>query len=477
MFSPDGSILAGGSSERGTKWSITGLSAIHLWDVARGEELRQIRAHQGYIGSLSFSPDGKTLVTTGGEPVGRLWDVATGRETLPHEGHRSMVGTLVISPADGTVFTAGQDGTVRRWDPLTGRELGIFAKFVDPVLAMAFSLDGKTLLLSGRSPGLALWSVAERREIRRLSRIQEGNDVRHVGFFWSTAYSPDGNEMITVERQGVRIRDVVSGKEMRWAVRSTIDHDHTALAPDGRILATGTDYTRHRAGKLNVAVHLWELASGQEAARLEGLEEGEGLYDLAYSPDGRFLVACCNRRDRNPRGQMIRIWDVMTGQEVRRFTGDLAPAFSVAFTYDVRSVISGGADGTALVWDVSDLPQTPKAEPLTADGLKARWDELANGDARVAYRATWALSVPSAVPFLREHLSAVPEPPRKETGVTEGPVGPPELLRTLRAIAALERVGTPEAVEAFERLAHGDVAALETREAKSALARLKNRKN
>ena len=476
MFSPDGSILAGGSSETGRNGS-TALAAVYLWDVARGEELRQIRAHQGYIGSLAFSPDGKTLVTTGGEPVLRLWDVATGRETLPQEGHRSMVGTLVISPADGTVFTAGQDGTVRRWDPLTGRELGIFATFIDPVHAMAFSLDGKTLLLSGNLLELALWSVAERREIRRLARIQDGNDVRYAGPFWSTAYSPDGKEMITVERQGARIRDVVSGKEVRWAVRSTIDHDHLALAPDGRILATGTDYTRRRAGKLNVAIRLWELASGQEAARLEGLEEGEGLYALAYSPDGRFLVACCNRRDRNPRGQMIRIWDVMTGQEVRRFTGHLAPAFSVAFTSDGRSVISGGADGTALVWDVSDLPQKPEAEPLTADALKARWDELATSDARVAYRASWALSVPSAVPFLREHLFAAPEPPQKGTGVTEGPVGPPELLRTLRAIAALERVGTRAAREVLEPLAHGDPAALMTREARSALARLSNRKN
>jgi hypothetical protein len=47
----------------------------------------------------------------------------------------------------------------------------------------------------------------------------------------------------------------------------------------------------------------------------------------------------------------------------------------------------------------------------------------------------------------------------------------------LRAIASLERVGTPEAREAIETLAHGDPAALETREAASTLARLKNRSN
>ncbi len=118
-FSPDGSILAGGS-RRAVKPGLSALAAIYLWDVSRGKELRHFPAHQGEINSVDFSPDGKTLVTTGGELVVRLWDVATGNERLPQEGHRSYILALAISPTDGTIFTAGQDGTVRRWDPLTG---------------------------------------------------------------------------------------------------------------------------------------------------------------------------------------------------------------------------------------------------------------------------------------------------------------------------------------------------------------------
>ena len=109
---------------------------------------------------------------------------------------------MAISPTDGTIFTAGQDGTVRQWDPRSGRELGVFASFAELVQAMAFAPDGKALFLSGGPTiGLALWSVAERREIRRLSRIHENTDARYVGFFPRDGLLPDGKEMIEVEAE------------------------------------------------------------------------------------------------------------------------------------------------------------------------------------------------------------------------------------------------------------------------------------
>jgi hypothetical protein len=123
------------------------------------------------------------------------------------------------------------------------------------------------------------------------------------------------------------------------------------------------------------------------------------------------------------------------------------------------------------------LPDQPKAAPLTAAAFKDRWAELASSDARVAYRASWALSVPSAVPLLRDQLSGTAARAYRGGGITQGPLGPPVVLRMLRAIASLERVGTPEAQGVLDRLAHGDSAALATNEAISALARLKNRKD
>ena len=152
-FSPDGSILAGGDAHDRIHADDEGSSVagIHLWDVALGRELHRVPAHEHMVASLSFTPDGNTLASSGAdEPVVRLWDVATGREAFPQSGHRSAIRSLVVSAADGTVFTGGSDGTVRQWNSSSGRELSLIAELDCPVEALALAPDGNTLLVGGQ---------------------------------------------------------------------------------------------------------------------------------------------------------------------------------------------------------------------------------------------------------------------------------------------------------------------------------------
>jgi hypothetical protein len=92
---------------------------------------------------------------------------------------------------------------------------------------------------------------------------------------------------------------------------------------------------------------------------------------------------------------------------------------------------------------------------------------VASDDAPRAHRASWSLSVDAAVPLLRDRL---------RPAAAGGPAAGPEVLRSLRAIAALERIGTAPAQEVLERLARGDDDAPATRDAAEALLRLARKK-
>ncbi len=388
-FSPDGSTLASGSSGTGTTGSAA-LADIYLWDIHHGKELRHFGAHQGWIESLAFSPGGETLASGGPEPAARLWNVATGHEVLPRPGHRSGIRALVVSPADGTVITGSVDGTIRRWDLAAGRELGVVAALPTPADTLAISPDGKNLLVGGSLGGrFALWSIADRQEIRSFPRVEPRNPVRHLAFspdgttvaserrIWDAAtgrvlvgfrdqdalnnanasffpifYSADGKQLITTENEGARVWDIATGREARWAVRAKILHDRVALSANRRFLATGGVVGHSSGGPVDPLIHVWDLASGKEVATLAGHEESTN--GLAFSPNGR-LLASGSGDYRSSNDATVRVWDLTTARELRRCEGHRGAVNAVAFTPDGRSVISASEDATALVWDVSDL--------------------------------------------------------------------------------------------------------------------------
>jgi WD40 repeat protein len=114
-ISPDGKLLASGSSDH----------AVKLWDVASGAVLADFinpnlkavagassgtGAHPGWIYSLRFTPDGRTLITAGNAPRNQgylaLWNVAERKMLLGEELATGPIYGLAVSPDAGHVALA-----------------------------------------------------------------------------------------------------------------------------------------------------------------------------------------------------------------------------------------------------------------------------------------------------------------------------------------------------------------------------------
>jgi RNA polymerase sigma factor (sigma-70 family) len=504
-FSPNGKTLASGTEGIGWFNRPSDVPPIRLWDLASAREIQRFRGHPIGCISLAFAHDGKTLASSGFEPVARLWDVTTGREIDHRAGHASRIMGLAVSRADETVFSVSYaDGPVLHWNPSDGRlieNLGVYSQVINN---LQISPDGRTLLFLNENPKgeSVLWDVASRKELRQLASdttvwcyeaafSPDGRLVTAGYRIWDVstgrllkslatpgtstwclpAFSADGREVITVESNQVRIWDTATGAELRRPVDKIPMANNAAISPDGRLVAVGQqrfglgpptapESPDNVPARLVDPIRVWEVASGKEVAALYGhtaLSNG-----LAFSPDGRMLASVSGAwQSHGDPG--VRVWDVASGVPLRRFKNESGGGFRVAFLPDGRSIVTSGDDGTALVWDVSDLAERRVQEPLDAKTFDALWSDLASDDAVRGYRASWALSAPGAVKFLREHL--------RTTAAGEPKIGP-QVLRSLRAIAALERVGNQSAREILEGLARGDHGAPATKDAAAALLRL-----
>lgn len=366
-YSPDGRMLASGSEDK----------TVKLWDVATGQELYALRGHVSMVNSVAWSRNGQVLASGSRDQTIKLWDVATGQEikTLGGPATADMwsspagVTSVAFSP-DGRVLASGSyDKTIKLWDVATGQELRTLTGHTLSVHSVAWSPDGK-VLASGAAGGesksnfvgngairqrddatIKLWDAATGKEIRTLKG--------HTYDVVSVAFSPNGQILASGSRdKTVKLWDVATGQEIRTLTgKGFFMVIAIAFSPDGRVLAS--------SGVGNV--ELWNVETGEKLRTFGGVGRSIMAQSLAWSPDGRVLASGSGGTTSMKKGKVgteiydatIKLWDVNTGQELRRLRGHTAEMSWVVYSPDGRTVASGGNDQNIKLWDMLTRPVEP----------------------------------------------------------------------------------------------------------------------
>ncbi len=188
-WNPDGSrFLSGESQEAGV---------VRQWDPSSGREVGPLLA-SGPVKALAWSPDGKTILTGSWSDYGAFpgvllgvqrWDAATGQRIGPLLKHKGDVWAVSFSPDGKTILTGSGDRIAQLWDALTGQPLGEPLVHPFEVWSAVFSPDAKLVLTGGRDRQARVWEVASRRVV--------GKTMPHPGEIRSLAFSPDGKSILT----------------------------------------------------------------------------------------------------------------------------------------------------------------------------------------------------------------------------------------------------------------------------------------
>lgn len=117
------------SYSRDGRTLVTGADAgkLQVWDARTGKEVRTLAPLRGIAGALTFSPDGQLLACAardhqrgpGWTPADAdviLWDTATWKELGRLSGHDGGVSGICFAPDGRALYSASHDGTVLKWD-------------------------------------------------------------------------------------------------------------------------------------------------------------------------------------------------------------------------------------------------------------------------------------------------------------------------------------------------------------------------
>lgn len=184
-LAPDGRLLA----------CRTAKNAVALWDAKSGKLAHGFgKTFPGAGQLVTFSPDGKTVATPGGnvdprkafEPDVVLWETATGQERLRILINEGNVRPIVFSPDGRMLASVSESETIRLWDAWTGKAVSHFKGHRGWIGSLSFAPDGKTLASAGADSTVLIWDVAglappAKKQAEKLDRDQLAKCLEDLG--------------------------------------------------------------------------------------------------------------------------------------------------------------------------------------------------------------------------------------------------------------------------------------------------------
>ena len=286
-FSPDGDWLASGSRDQ-TVWvrdttlgqrvlrlvghtgavqgvafstgstpellSISTDGTARLWDLASGESIARLEAHEEPISTCAWSQDGLSFFTCGRDSVTRVWDRRTLTVTHELRGHENWVRSIAVHPDGQRLLTGSYDGTVTVWDWRAGTLLARFSAHVRPdgspapVTGVGVLPDGQSAVSGGLDGCLRVWDLASGTEQSCIQAHTEGL----VGL----VVQPYGVLSGALDRMVKHWR--IEGHQLELLHTLAFSTELDSLAVLGTRVAVGD-----RRG------HTWFLATHQEPLRLD----------------------------------------------------------------------------------------------------------------------------------------------------------------------------------------------------------------
>lgn len=363
--------------------------------------------HFDDVNTISYSPDGKFIVSASWDGLLLIWDAETGNllkslhEPSLHEDlsdelnidilYKYEISSAFYSPDGKHIVAAYRNGTIIIWDTETGEIVKKQEGFKKNAVAN-FTPDGKKIIIF--SYDMTIWDI-------------ESGAIIHQEFPWYdyvfyycrfslNVFSPDGKYIVTTsDMADISIWSTETGEIVKTWNKDRTLVDQASYSPDGKFIV---------------------YVENNGPAVVMDAETGNNIYKTSnyynrvlFSHDGKYLF--CSYYDE------IKILDAENGKELKTLKGKLSSITTFAISPDDKYISVGYTNGSIRIWDVEyeeditiidncDIINTPTFTPdgqsmvlINKDGtlkylnLKTKQEtEVKNSNSDSMYFATYSPS-------------------------------------------------------------------------------------
>jgi WD40 repeat protein len=308
-------LVATGAGSHGERYEHKLDTRVEIFGTDTGQPVCMLECDEE-VCSLDFSRDGTMLVTGSGQGTMKAWLLGSG---------------------DGPIL-------LRTFSCLFDSFLRVF----DPLFVVQFSNDGQKILnVSKIDMRVRIWSM----QTGELLLAFNG----HVDGVQFASWSPDDKCIASVGYDyTVRVWDAVKGTQLMKPLRDQCGRGHrnspaTDINYHPACIAFGTRTPMLVSAGFGV-VTIWDLREeGQATVRYVLPNQTEGAGTMSLCPNDRYIASWGGYIN-----FAVRVWDVVTGQQIRLLVGHPEQPTHVAWSPDSQSLVSTDFDGMACVWGMQE---------------------------------------------------------------------------------------------------------------------------
>ena len=229
-LSPNGKLIATFWITDWKKWQyLDKYDVVRLWNLS-GQQLLETKAND-----ISFSPDGKLIVTGGEDGIVRLWNSSGHQLTQFGTNPTSKIPISKISfRLDGKqIATYTEGGLIQFWD-LTGQEISSFiaSKVDDPdIMGGSFSPDHKQIATFYWDGTVRMWNSSG--QLLTQFKEQPRRTLQSV----QVVFSPDHKQLVVVDNDTATLWDLLKQQPIQFT-RGKDELQQMMFSSDGKQIVT-----------------------------------------------------------------------------------------------------------------------------------------------------------------------------------------------------------------------------------------------